>query len=209
LFCSASIVKDVARYCETNLSSALAYFFFDGRDGQKNLQQVDGLIRSLIRQFSATYGGVPSVLTKLYHACHDGGSPPSIESLCATLLLILEAFDEVFIILDALDECVERKELLKWIKDMTSWRKGKLHLLGTSRQVEDIAKYLRSLDPDHVCMVEDFITYDIEKYIDSILHQDDAFEHWDSEVKETIKNKLLENAGGMYVGANLKKVIRV
>jgi hypothetical protein len=189
----------VAHHCETSPSSALAYFFFDGRDGQKNLQQVDSLIRSLIRQFSATYGGVPTVLTKLYHSCHDGGSPPSVESLHATLLLILDAFDEVFIILDALDECAEGKDLIKWIKDMTSWRKGKLHLLGTSRPVEDIAKYLRSLDPDHVRMMEDLITYDIEKYIDSTLHQDDAFEHWDGEVKATIKEKLLENAGGMYV----------
>jgi hypothetical protein len=169
------------------------------------LQQVDSLIRSLIRQFSATYGGVPSVLTKLYHSCHGGGSPPSVESLHATLLLILEAFDDVYIVLDALDECAESEELLKWIKNMTSWRKGKLHLLGTSRPVEDIAKYLRSLNPKHVCMMENLITYDIEKYIDSILHQDNAFKHWDSEVKATIKNKLLENVGGMYVCANLKK----
>jgi hypothetical protein len=195
----------VARHCAANPSSAFAYFFFDGRDGQKNLQQVDSLIRSLIRQFSAAYGGVPTVLTKLYHSCHGGGSLPSVESLYATLLLILEAFDDVYIALDALDECAERKELLKWIKDMTSWRKGKLHLLGTSRPVEDIAKYLRSLDPDHVCMMEDLVTYDIEKYIVSILHRDDAFEDWDGEVKATIKNKLLENAGGMYVCADLKK----
>jgi hypothetical protein len=145
------------------------------------------------------------VLTKLYDSCHNGGSQPSVESLHATLLLILEAFDDVFVILDALDECAERKELLKWIKEMTSWRKGKLHLLATSRPVEDIAKYLRSLDPGHVYMMEDLITNDIEKYINSILHHDDAFENWDDEVKETIKSKLLENAGGMYACPNLTK----
>jgi hypothetical protein len=139
------------------------------------------------------------VLTKLYHSCHNGGSQPSVDSLHATLLLILEAFDDVFVILDALDECIERKELLKWIKKMTSWKERKLHLLATSRPVEDIAKYLRSLDPGHVCMRENLITKDIEKYIDSILHHDDAFEDWDDEVKATIKGKLLENAGGMYV----------
>ena len=104
----------MAHHCETNHSSAFAYFFFDGRDGQKESQTVGGLIRSLIRQFSAAYGGVPTMLTKLYHSCHDGGSQPSVESLHATLLLILEAFDDVFVILDALDECAERKELLKW-----------------------------------------------------------------------------------------------
>jgi DNA-binding ferritin-like protein (Dps family) len=195
----------VARRCETDPSSASAYFFFDGRDGQKNLQQVDSLIRSLIEQFAARYKSIPTTLAKLYETCHNGRSQPSVESLQSTLFTILEAFNDVYIVLDALDECTERKELLKWIKHMTTWKKGKLHLLGTSRPVEDIAKYLRSLDPDHVRMMENIITYDIEKYIDSILHQDDAFERWDSQVKATIKNKLLENASGMYVCANLKK----
>jgi hypothetical protein len=145
------------------------------------------------------------VLTDLYHSCHDGGSQPSVDSLNATLLLVLEAFDDVFVILDALDECAERKELLEWIKEMTSWRKGKLHMLATSRSVEDIAKYLRILDPGRVCMMEDLITDDIGKYIDSTLHRDDAFEDWDDEVKATIKSKLLEIAGGMYAFANLTK----
>src|ERR1700728_5338122 len=61
----------MARHCETNQSSAFAYFFFDGKDGQKASQTVGSLIRSLIRQFSTAYGGVPAVLTKLYHSCHS------------------------------------------------------------------------------------------------------------------------------------------
>jgi hypothetical protein len=189
----------VARHCETNPSSALAYFFFDGRDGQKESQTVGGLIRSLIRQFSATYGGVPTVLTKLYHSCHDGGSQPSVQSLQSVLLTILEAFDDVYIVLDALDECTERKDLLKWIKQMTSWKRSKLHLLTTSRPEEDIAKHLRLLDPDHVYIKQDLVTHDIEMYIDCILDGEDSFEQWGDKTKAIIKNTLLENAGGMYV----------
>jgi hypothetical protein len=189
----------VARHCETNRSSAYAYFFFDGRDGQKESQTVASLIRSLIRQFSATYGGVPTVLAKLYHSCHDGGSPPSVQSLYATLILILEAFDEVFIVLDALDECAKRNDVLKWIKEMTSWRKGKLHLLATSRPEEDIAQHLRLLDSDHVCIKQDLITLDVERYIDCILDSEDTFDRWNDEIKENIKSKLLESAEGMFV----------
>jgi hypothetical protein len=189
----------VARHCETNQSSAFAYFFFDGRDGQKESQTVASLIRSLIRQFSATYGGVPTVLAKLYHSCHDGGSQPSVESLHATLLLILDAFNDVFIILDALDECAERKDLLKWIKEMTSWRKGKLHLLVTNRPEEDITKDLRLLDPDHIYITQDLITRDIKRYVDHILDGENAFDRWNNDIKANIKNKLLNNAGGMFV----------
>ena len=186
------------RHCETNRSSAYAYFFFDGRDGQKESQTVGSLIRSLIRQFWTPYGGVPAVLTKLYHSCH-GGAQPSVESLHATLLLILEAFNDVFIILDALDECTERKDLLDWIKEMTSWRKGKLHLLATSRPEEDISKHLRLLDPDHVYITQDLITRDIKRYVDHILDVEDAFDRWDNGIKANIKNKLLDSAEGMFV----------
>jgi hypothetical protein len=189
----------VARHCETNQSSAYAYFFFDGRDGQKEQQIIGSLIRSLIRQFSATYGGVPTVLAKLYHSCHDGGSLSSVKYLQATLLLILEAFNDVFIILDALDECTERKDLLKWIKEMTSWRKGKLHLLATSRPEEDIAKHLRLLDPDHVYITPGLITGDVKRYVDYILDGEDAFDRWNDKIKANIKSKLLDSAGGMFV----------
>src|ERR1700728_2535815 len=197
--CSASVIEDVARHCETNPSSAFAYFFFDGRDGQKESQTVGSHIRSLIRQFSAAYGGVPTVLTKLYHSCHDGGSQPSVQSLQSVLLTILEAFDDVYIVLDALDECAERKDLLKWIKQMTSWKGSKLHLLTTSRPEEDIAKNLRLLDPDHVDIKRDLITRDVERYIDCTLDDEDAFDQWNDEIKANMKSKLLESAGGMFV----------
>jgi hypothetical protein len=194
----ATIIENMDRHCETNQSSAYAYFFFDGRDGQKESQVVGSLIRSLIRQFWTPYGGVPAVLTKLYHSCH-GGAQPFVKSLCATLLDILEAFNDVFIILDALDECTERKDLLDWIKEMTSWRKGKLHLLATSRSEEDISKPLRLLDPDHISIKQGLVTRDIERYINSILDGGDSFERWGDEIKANIKNKLLDSAGGMFV----------
>ena len=196
---SATIIEDVAHHCETKPSSAFAYFFFDGKDGQKASQTVGSLIRSLIRQFSTAYGGVPAVLTKLHHSCHDGNAQPSVESLQATLLLILEAFNDAYIVLDALDECAERKDLVKWIKQMTtSWRKSKLHLLATSRPEEDIGKHLRLLDPDHVYIKQDLVSRDIERYINSTLDGDDSFEQWGDEIKTNIKNTVLESAGGMY-----------
>ena len=197
MVCSASIIEDLVLHCDLNPSTACAYFFFDGRDGQKELQTVENLIRSLIRQFSTPYGGLPATLTKLFHSCHDGGSQPTVKSLQATLILILEAFDDVYIVLDALDECAERKDLLKWITEM---RNDKLHLLVTSRPEEDIAMHLRLLDRDRICMESKFVTGDIARYIDSILVVEDQ---WSNDTKATIKSTLLERAGGMYVRSDM------
>ena len=126
--CPYYLLVIVLHYC-TVTSYISAYFFFDGRDDQKELQSIEGLIRSLIRQFSALCGSLPATLTKLFCSCHYGGSQPTSKSLQAALIHILEAFDDVYIVLDALDECTERKDLLQWILEMVSWRKGKLHLL--------------------------------------------------------------------------------
>ena len=173
---------------------ACAYFFFDGRDGQKELQTVESLIRSLIRQFCTPYGGLPATLTKLFHSCHDGDCQPTVISLQATLIHILEAFDDAYIVLDALDECAERRDILKWITEMICLRKDKLHLLVTSRPEEVIAMRLRFLDPDHVCMEPELVKSDIARYIDSILDEKDQ---WNNDTKATIKSTLLERAGGM------------
>jgi hypothetical protein len=200
LFYSASIIEDLVLLCDPNPRMACAYFFFDGRDGQKELQTVGSLIRSLIRQFSTPYGGLPATLTKLFHSCHDGGSQPTVKSLQATLILILEAFDDVYIVLDALDECAERKDLLKWITEMICLRKDKLHLLVTSRPEEVIAMHLLSLNPVHVCMEPGLVKNDITRYIDSILDENNQ---WSNDAKATIKSTLMERAGGMYVRSNM------
>jgi hypothetical protein len=88
---------------------------------------------------------------------------------------------------------------LKWIKQMTSWKRSKLHLLTTSLPEEDIAKNLRLLYPDYVDIKQDLITRDVKRYIDCILDGEDAFDRWNDDIKAKIKSKLLKSAGGMFV----------
>jgi hypothetical protein len=135
-------------------------------------------------------------LAELFHSCHDGGSHPTSKSLQDALFLILEAFDDAYIVVDALDECAERDDLLKWITKMASWRISKLHLLVTSRPEENIARGLRLLGPCHVRMEPDLVTSDVARYIDSILKVENR---WNKKMKAIIKSALLEDAGGMYV----------
>ena len=114
LFFSSSIINHLSK---TQSSFATAYFFFDGRDSQKELQLHDKLIQSLIWQFSLKCGnGVPKVLAGLYSHCGNGYHQPSLENLHNVLQKILDGFNSAYIILDALDECSERDKVVNWVQ---------------------------------------------------------------------------------------------
>src|ERR1700749_1529748 len=97
-------------------------------------------------QFSDQCDGLPAVLVELYKGCNSGHQEPSTDVLQNALQGILDGFSGVYIIIDSLDECVERGELLNWLMKITSWRVGKVHLAVTSRPERDIEDHLRLLD---------------------------------------------------------------
>jgi hypothetical protein len=168
---SAGIIEDILSDCDSDESTACAYFFFDGRGEQKDLQQLGGMIRSLMRRFAARGSANLDPLTTLFKHCHDGGSEPSIGSLWDVLLAILDSFSNAYIIIDALDEFSERGKVLDQIKAVTDLNKRTLHVLATSQDDEDIAARLRTLDPLHFPLRSSRVNRDIEQYIDNNLHK--------------------------------------
>ena len=108
LLLSSSIIDKLS---QENPPFGIAYFFFDGRDSQSELQLHDKLIRSLISQFSHQRGGIPTELADLYKRCGDHHQP-SIHQLQNTLRDILDGFSGAYIVVDALDECTDREKTL-------------------------------------------------------------------------------------------------
>ena len=123
---SSNIIQDVMGHCETKLSSAMAYFYFDFQDREK--QQCQGLIRSLITQFSDQCKTTPEALERLYSKFEPRGQQPDLDELATTLNRILQEFQQAYIIVDALDECTEWDALLKLIEDVLDWKMSTLHI---------------------------------------------------------------------------------
>ena len=196
---SSSIIEDTINHCKSHASLACAYFFFDGRDTQKQLQMHESLIRSLIMQFSDKCDGLPAVLVELYKRCDNGHQEPSIDALQNTLQSVLGGFGGAYIIIDSLDECAERGKLLSWLTKITSWKVGKVHLAVTSRPERDIEDHLQLLDPRRVCLTEEQENRDIQIYLDQMLRQDNKLNRWDEKDQENIKAVLMQGAQGMYV----------
>jgi hypothetical protein len=135
----------------------------------------------------------------LYARCGNGHQEPTLGDLQNTLRTILDGFSSTFIVLDALDECAEREKLLNWIQTFILERNKNLglHLIVTSRpeqEIEDKFKYSHYLD-----LVKESENHDLVAYLDYQLHNDSDLQKWNSDTKEEIKLKLMEQADGMYV----------
>ena len=195
LLLSSSIINHLSK---TQSSLATAYFFFDGRDSQKELQLHNKLIRSLIWQFSLKCGkGVPKVLADLYSDYGNGYQQPSLDDLHNVLQKILGGFNSAYIILDALDECSERDKVLDWVQGVISHKSEnlRLHLIATSRPEREINDKFNSCHC--VDLVKASGNHDIEVFLDYQLQT--GRHKWPEDVQNEIKLTLSKQADGMCV----------
>jgi hypothetical protein len=99
----------------------------------------------------------------------DTKTRPDLDTLEATLRATITDFENVYLIIDALDECPEvneeRQTLLACLLRMYRWGETSLHLLLTSRKEKDIDDELRLL-----FVSEDVVEMDLEVHKDSVNH---------------------------------------
>ena len=196
---SCTIVEDVLHHCDHNPTQAVVYFYFDFNDLEK--QQHEKMICSLITQLSIQSASTPQSLESLFSSKMNGKQQPVAGELLMTLQQIIQEFDETFIILDALDECKERQELLTDIDEIAGWKNEKLHMLATSRRENDIEESLEPLvnDQEKICIQSALVNDDIRAYILERLRSDRRLRRWQKkpQVQQEIERTLMDKADGM------------
>ncbi|KAF7975223.1 hypothetical protein HWV62_10176 [Athelia sp. TMB] len=198
ILCSSAI-DNVINHCKAEPSNRrYAYVFFDGTKAQSEALDYDKLIRSIITQLSDRCGDdMPTALVELYHACDDGRRQPLESQLESTLSRILETDGSTYIVVDSLDECVEKDDLLRWIQSMTSMTSGKLHVMLTSRPEPEIKRGLSCLSGcQKVDIIKQSVAIDIDTYIDAELAK---MHKWNKPgEKVAIKDALVDGSDGMF-----------
>jgi hypothetical protein len=120
---------------------------------------------------------------------------------------MIEQVEEVWVVLDALDECRTRKGpptdgLLSWMRDLLNSEERNVHLLVTSRPEQDIESELRNwtYNGDVVPIEGENVTNDIRAYVHVRVRDSEGFKRWKSrpKVQQEIETKLMEKASGMY-----------
>jgi hypothetical protein len=104
---------------------------------------------------------------------------------------------KTYIILDALDECTDREELLEFIQEINGWKVGNLHILATSRNERDIEAALKPILTSQISIQDVQVNDDIKLYIRQRLCDDPKLKEWPTRVKGEIEEALLGGAQGM------------
>jgi hypothetical protein len=119
---------------------------------------------------------------------------------------MIEQAKEVWLVLDALDECSTRRGastegLLSWIKEVLNSEQRNVHLLVTSRPEQDIKVGIMEFahNDDIVPIQSSLITDDISAYVRTRVREDNGLKRWRSqpEVQNEIETRLMEKADGM------------
>ncbi|SLM40588.1 P-loop containing nucleoside triphosphate hydrolase, partial [Lasallia pustulata] len=197
---SSTIINTVLQEPQFKSEIAVAYFYFDFNDVEK--QKSDKMIWSLITQLSRQSKKKLNKLEALFSFCNNGERQPDVEGLLIVLKEVVEGFDETYIVLDALDECSDREELLERMGEIQGWKLQQLRMLVTSRWLIDIKESLEPLTEPRgrICIQSSLVDADILTYVRGRLQNDRALKRWRGmpQVQEEIETTLKEKANGMF-----------
>lgn len=201
---SSTIIKDVQDSCLTELAT-LAFFYFDFRDSAK--QDIRSLVSSLLVQLSNRSDDFSNILLEFYSAHGRGSQQPSEDALvqCLKDIITLPGQGEIYIIVDALDECpnisgypTPREQVLMIVQDLVRLRLRHVHFCIMSRPEVDIRDALEALAVHNVSLHEQAgQNQDVSDYIKSVVYSDPRMRRWREEDRLLVVKTLTNKAGGM------------
>jgi Cdc6-like AAA superfamily ATPase len=198
---SSTILQNILEYCANDTGKVVAYFYFDFNDTQK--QSPELMIRSLVSQLSQQCVKIPATLEALFSSCENGQRQPSLDSLLEVMRSIIHEFPESYIVLDALDECTDRTELIAILERTIGLKLEGSHLLVTSRKERDIEISLETIvdTQNIICLQSKRVDKDIRTYVRQSLSDNKDLSKWrkDPEIKHEIEMALVKGAQGMCV----------
>ena len=191
----SSLVIDRLRDDHVDQKIAIAFLYFDYRD--QGSQSLENVVASLLRQVVSQKSVLPTSLVELYTKLGEQKRKPPIQDLERILLHICQDFDQVFIAIDALDECDEatrRKYILPFLAALQ--KIPRVRLFVTSRPYpEDIRKALDPAPQIHVQASD----ADLRMYLRRRIEDSGNADIIDEEFKQHLIDIVTNGAQKMYV----------
>ena len=182
------IAEDVAKYCEDNEGFACAFYYCYFA---KNQDETDHFLRWVIQQLCRKLGGtLPVGLKEIYQA----SSAPRRNILFSMLEKIADNFPRVYVTIDALDESVNRENILYFLRHtFENPNMSNIKILATSRKELDIERALSPLGVEF-SLSNPYVDEDIRTYVKSRLQEDFKFGRWPESLRKETEAALVKGA---------------
>ena len=195
---TSSLVID--RLCDRakqdNIAVACLYYDFQAQEEQTITNMIGVILKQLVGM-----GDIPGNVREAFHEGKKqiGGRRPRLEDLMRMLKAVVASLPQVFICIDALDECRPKNlpELLESLRDIFQECSGmRIFLTGRPHVREAIRRYFAKAVVIPISPNPD----DIRNYLDMRLDRDDEPEAMSHDLRADIKRTLLEKMSDMCVG---------
>ncbi|KAI5843808.1 hypothetical protein DFP73DRAFT_594819 [Morchella snyderi] len=198
------VLEHISTKYSLDSRTGIAFVYFNFQD-QENQKPID-IISTMIKQLARRKDVIPSSLRQFYKTYHRDARFPTKEKLEVQLLEISKTFDQVFLIMDAMDEFEDRKEFLSMITRfvaggsqmrfkvfVTSRKEGDIEHTFTRHGFPVIQVEAKSVDAD----ISAFVRYEVEKR-----SKESRWVKIDSKLQARITDSLTSKSSGVFLWVN-------
>lgn len=163
------------------------------------MQTLEFFFSAVARQLLEQKLTIPEDVSHLYRKHCGKGTLLTLTECLELLRSLANDYSEVYIVIDALDECIGQEKEPFW-SDLVNQLKAcipNLHLFCTSRHIEDVGAVMQSATQIEICASE----ADIKAYVrDKLKSKDNLVElcHQDPYLQEHIVSTVTSKANGLY-----------
>jgi hypothetical protein len=192
---TAIVVDDLGARFLANRNVGIAYLYCSF--GRQDEQTAENLLASLLKQLIQEQSSLPDSVKVLYDHYRDKRTRLSFDEISQTLQSVAAVYLQVFIIVDALDECQTsngcRTKFLTAIFNLQA--KCGAHLFATSRSIPEITEAFKNSTLLEIQATKD----DVEKYVEGHMQQLLLFVQQNQQLQKDIKTGISEAVDGMCV----------
>lgn len=186
------LIEQIKQHCDQSQKGKVAYVYYYCYFGHNQDESVP-FLRWLVNQLCRQAESIPNSVYNMY----KHGGEPSLVELLKALAEILDMFDLVYVVVDAIDESDPREDILKVFRDVvTDSRFEKVQLLASSREYIDIERVMKQVSVS-VSMDSAFVKEDIRLYVRSNVQSNPKFKRWPQELLDEVEDAVAEGARGM------------
>ena len=193
---TATIIEEISTRTRQK-GSALAYFFGDYKD--PTTHDPSNIIASLAGQLAAQDEECYAVAKALFeedNASEGTATSPSIERLCECLRSMMITLEDAYVVVDALDECANRRPVLEILHSLNDFENDCVKTLFTGREELDIQTALHDYEKLSIAAN----SLDLRLYVDSEITtrcKNGTLRIRDPALQEEIRERLVKEADGM------------